>query len=109
MRQRKIIISMMRKMITMMRKTKLALRGQVISDRVGERPNATLTVTAPLPPSKNNVSLYFRILTAILLPEVASNQKSYLGGPPGIGVKVVFYLRICLLKNFNCLCFQLKE
>ena len=56
----------------MMRKTKLALRGQVISDRVGERPNATLTVFCP-PRSKNNVSLYFRILTAIPLLEVASN------------------------------------
>ena len=55
------MITPMRRMITMMRKTKLALRGQVISDRVGERPNATLTVTA-LPP-KNNVSFYFRIPT----------------------------------------------
>ena len=41
------MITPMRRMITMMRKTKLALRGQVISDRVGERPNATLTVTSP--------------------------------------------------------------
>ena len=63
------MITPMRRMITIMRKTKLALRGQVISDRVGERPNATLTVTPPsLPPpplTQRTMSVY--ILDFVLL------------------------------------------